>query len=338
MALNAEVLGALLERIRESRKELEDAELRQEELIALHDNVRDVAYADWDPSSFKKEDVRTWPPLLQRPETIFDYLDKLNQGVGYSHRLVIEHRYPEQHKPATVVSQPVIPDGGGNTIIQTMPPRQIISEDASRARGFWGGYFENQLKQRELKHLEQMRDLDQTIKKKDITTEVIQRDPIEMGNEILGALNATKQFVADVYLCWEGHMNRYFATQAHQNFRSRMSRLIGVIESFVFAATDLDIKEIRGTMTQQLHLYTRILEAQAQTPTTIQEITRPFREKGFDDKDLELDGSKRMHLGRDEAEEGEETIIDLSQLEDPTVAPENIEPLVPEEELDAEGN
>ena len=340
MSLDPMILTTLLERINEGRADLAKAEEKRDEVIALHDQLRDIAYVEWDEDDikgFKKGDRKTWPLVFQNQEAVFGALDQLNLGVGYLHELVITHRYPEMHQQETPIYQPAAPAApqGTSQVYVQQPPVQIQREDISKVRSFWTGFHERAIEKRRLEHIERIAELEALEKRKmpDITTAKVQRDPVEAHNELLAALNATKTFLADCYLCWEGnHKNHYFATQTHTNFRSRVSRLMGAIESFVYATMDLELKEIRNTLNQQMHLFTRILEAQAQQDVTIQEFHKPFKESGYGSLDLEPKTSKRMQL---EGSPEQPQVIDMApgQTELEITAPEPREVEEPEEEF-----
>ena len=148
-------------------------------------------------------------------------------------------------------------------------------------------------------------------------------DPLDVsGNRLIGALNAVKLFITDCYLCWPDRKNVYFATHTHEKFRSRIHRLLGVIESFFYAAMNLEIEEIRREISNQMHLYTSILQAQAGTPVTIQEFNRPFTQDGLSSDNFESYGKEKMKLGAPPAqmrlpalapkEEGEGEVLDLT--------------------------
>ncbi len=75
-----------------------------------------------------------------------------------------------------------------------------------------------------------------------------------------------------------------------------------------------------------MHLFTRILEAQAQQEVTIQEFHRPFKESGYGSLDLEPKTSKRTQM---KLEAPEQQAIDMSpqqtELEITTPEPREVE-------------
>ena len=97
MSLDPNIVKLLLEQIAESKKELNEAYKRKQDLIQLHDQLRDTVYANWDEEMFDKTNRDTWPPELRDSDVVLDLLDNLNEGVGYCHMLVIKHRYPDLH-------------------------------------------------------------------------------------------------------------------------------------------------------------------------------------------------------------------------------------------------
>lgn len=305
--LDPHILDAILERIIEAKQDLTKAEQKQDTIIAEHDTLRDYVYVDWNYTDFKRDNTDTYPPVLKHQALVLENLDSLNRGVGFVHELVIKYRYPElqpeqqqqqqeQQQTPMQMQQGMGMGGSGNPVVINAGNREpsIKREDASRVRSFWTGFHERKIEKMRLEHEERMA---QNTRRMDVTTEKVERDPIEGANELMAALNATKRYITDCFLVWDKHRNKYFAKQVHENFRARVARLLGVIESYVYAATDLAIKEIRHVMSQQTHYYTRILEAQAATPTTIQEINKPVSEKGYwSSDDFEVPGSQRQDV------------------------------------------
>ena len=89
-----------------------------------------------------------------------------------------------------------------------------------------------------------------------------------------------------------------FALNVHEALRDRLTRLLSTIESFCYAALDLEEDEINRQLLQQIGFFTRVLEAQAQAPVTIQEITRPYvGPRGVRDLDFEPPFSRRKGGG-----------------------------------------
>ena len=77
-----------------------------------------------------------------------------------------------------------------------------------------------------------------------------------------------------------------------------MTRLLSTIEAFCYAALYHDKDKINDQLLQQIGFFTRVLEAQAQAPVTIQEITRPYvGPRGVRDLDFEPPFSRRKGGG-----------------------------------------
>jgi len=285
MSLDPDITRTLLRRIKQSEQELDFVKDRQQEVIALNDRLRDLVYKEWKPAGFDPADRETWPPALRDQGVIMELLDNLNLGVGYTHELVIEHRYPELHrKPEPTPPAPQPQQQQAPVVVQTQPSAPA---EGGRVRSFWTGWWETRIERMRLQAME--RQLEARRVPMDVTTERVAEDPVDaMGSRLLGALNATKKFLTDCYLCWPSHVNRFYATLVHENFRARLSRLMGVIESFVYAATNLLIKELTQNINNQMGYFTRILEAQAGTPVTVQEFRRPYLGSGgLKDTDFE---------------------------------------------------
>jgi len=330
VSLDPNIVKLLLEQIAESKKELNEAYKRKQDLIQLHDQLRDTVYANWDEEKFDKANRDTWPPELRDSDVVLDLLDNLNEGVGYCHMLVIKHRYPDLHPvPAPPQqSQTQVPMPSSNqgqlgypiVLQQGQPP---IQQNVSR--GFWSGWHDRSVERMRMESQLKAYELSLLGRRE---TEVTSPnpgtlDPLDVsGNRLIGALNAVKLFITDCYLCWPDRKNVYFATHTHEKFRSRIHRLLGVIESFFYAAMNLEMEEIRREISNQMHLYTSILQAQAGTPVTIQEFNRPFTQDGLSSDNFESFGKEKMKLGAPPAqmrlpalapkEEGEGEVLDLT--------------------------
>jgi hypothetical protein len=331
VSLDPNIVKLLLEQIAESKKELNEAYKRKQDLIQLHDQLRDTVYANWDEEKFDKTNRDTWPPELRDSDVVLDLLDNLNEGVGYCHMLVIKHRYPDLH-PVPAPSQqsqtpmPMLSSNQGQpgypsiVLQQGQPP---IQQNVSK--GFWSGWHDRSIERMRMESQLKAYELSLLGRKE---TEVTSPnpgtlDPLDVsGNRLIGALNAVKQFITDCYLCWPDRKNVYFATHTHEKFRSRIHRLLGVIESFFYAAMNLEIEEIRREISNQMHLYTAILQAQAGTPVTIQEFNRPFTQDGLSSDNFESYGKEKMKLGAPPVQkqlqsqvsmtEGEGEVLDLT--------------------------
>ena len=331
MSLDPNIVKLLLEQIAESKKELAEAYRRKLDLVQLHDQLRDTVYTNWDETKFDKTNRDTWPAELRDSDVVLDLLDNLNEGVGYCHMLVIKHRYPDLHPVPTPAQQTQAPipqlsnQGQGQypfVIQQGQPP---IQQNVSK--GFWSGWHDRSIEKMRMEGQIKAYELSLLGRKE---TEVTSPnpgtlDPLDVsGNRLIGALNAVKQFYTDCILCWPDRKNVYFATHTHEKFRARIHRLLGVIESFFYAAMNLEIEEIRREISNQMHLYTSILQAQAGTPVTIQEFNRPFTQEGLTSDNFESSGSgPKMRLGAPPAskqlpppvegqEEGEGALLDLT--------------------------
>jgi len=293
MSLDKELVSNLLERIQEGKEDLEDLKQKIEDIRKKNDQLRKLLYREWDPSKFDPENPETYPPCLRDQEKVLKLLDQLNIGVGYAHKLVLEYRYPEQTpKPIQPLPAEKQEKREAPVIVQTAPQGAV--EQGYRVRSFWTGWHERAIEKMRLQYLREQAERERERPK--ILTEKVVRDPVEVGNELLAALNETKKFITDCYLCWPVHRNWAYALNVHEAFRARVTKLLTTIESFTHAALELEAKEVRHMMIAQTSYFTRILEAQAQAPVTIQEITRPYKEEGWRDMDFEPESRRRRRL------------------------------------------
>lgn len=307
--LDPKILGTILRRIEQSEQDVEWLKEKQREIIDLNDQLRAVVYQAWDPEKAKRggdggwvpfspDDPETWPPVLRDQGGILKKLDNLNVGVGLCHDLVIEHRYPELHRKPEPT--PPVNHYPGQ---QASPPPVVIQQqpaqtggDGSRVRSFAAGFWEHRIARMEIEHEERMEEA----RRRDlsVTTNRVPEDPIDaMGSRLVAELNVVKKKLNDYFLLWPDYRNRYFAAMVHADFRSRLSRLMGVIESFASSALDLWIKEQSQNLNNQMGHFTRILEAQAGVPVTIQEI-HGYRKEGVPMEEA-FDGRRRRPLLRE---------------------------------------
>jgi len=291
LSLSEDLLDALRDRIEACEKRLDELDERRENLKQTHDEVRKLLYAEWKPDGFNPDDPKTYPPCLRDQRHTLNLLDKLNEGVGYALKLVIKHRYPQNQQepppPPQPTSQPQQP-----IVIQT---GQQQEGGGPRVRSWWTGFWEVRLEKMRLQYLREMAEREAP---KAVTPRVV-RDPIEVGNELLASLHETKKFLCDCYLVWPVHRTAAFALNVHEALRDRLTRLLSTIESFCYAALDLEEDEINRQLLQQIGFFTRVLEAQAQAPVTIQEITRPYvGPRGVRDLDFEPPFSRRKGGGQ----------------------------------------
>ncbi len=289
MSLSEDIVRALLDRIESTEKRIDALSEKLEEIIALHDEIRKLLYQEWDPEGFEADDPKTFPPWARDHAEILSLLDELNRGVGYAMKFVIKHRYPGQHpvEVAPTPQPPPQPQPQQPIVIQTGQQQEGLG---SRVRSWWTGWWEVKLEKMRLDYLREMAEKEQP---KAVTPRVV-RDPIEIGNELLAVVHETKKFLCDCYLVWPVHRTAAFALNVHEALRDRVTRLLSTIEAFCTATKELEEDEINRQLLQQIGYFTRILEAQAQAPVTIQEITRPYLgERGLRDTDLEPPISRR---------------------------------------------
>jgi hypothetical protein len=279
VSLSEEFVEGLLDRIEACESRLDELEERRREIKEAHDQLRELLYEEWDPAGFDAADPQTYPSCLQDQGRVLGLLDELNRGVGYAIKLVIKHRYPGRHPEQPPPTQPPPqPQSPQPIVLQTQPQQQ---SEATRVRSWWTGWWEVRL---EKMRLEYLRELAERETPRAVTGRVV-RDPIEVGNELLAALHETKKFLSDCYLCWPIHRNQAFALNLHEAFRDRVSRLLSTVEAFCYAALELEADEINRQLLQQIGYFTRVLEAQAQAPVTIQEI-HGYRPGGISPEDV----------------------------------------------------
>ena len=289
MSLSEDLIDALRDRIEACEKRLEELDERREYMKETHDEVRKLLYDEWRPEKFDPDDPKTYPPCLRNQRHTLNLLDKLNEAVGYALKFVIKYRYPRNQQepppPVQSTSQPQQP-----IVIQT---GQQQEGGGSRVRSWWTGFWEVRLEKMRLQYL---RELAEREAPKAVTPRVV-RDPIEVGNELLAALHETKKFLNDCYLVWPIHRTWAFALNVHEALRDRLTRLLSTIEAFCYAALDQEKDRINDQLLQQIGFFTRVLEAQAQAPVTIQEISRLYSERGYRDLDFEPRITKRRGGG-----------------------------------------
>ena len=290
MSLSDELVRSLLDRVEENQDEMTKLEERIVEIKEVNDVLRDALYGEWsdDEEIFTPYKKESWPPCFRNQSNILTALDGLHEGVGLAHKLVLEYRYPEQKPPPIPFEllQPREPQPSSNpVVVQTQPPPQ---QEASRVRSVFTGFHERAINRDWIKYLRDRDELDRQARPQILTSEVV-RDPVEVGNELLAALNETKEFLTNCYRVWPRRRNRYFALNVHETLRQRVTKLLTIVESFTHAAMELERKEIRHQIIAQTSNFTRILEAQAMAPATIQQITNPYKESGWRDTDFDPD-------------------------------------------------
>ena len=290
MSLSDELVQSLLDRVEENQAEMTKLEERIVEVKEVNDVLRDALYREWSNNDevFHPSKKESWPPCFRNQSDILTALDGLHEGVGLAHKLVLEYRYPEQKPPSIPVEflQPrESKPPPSSVIVQTQPQSQ---QEASRVRSVFTGFHERAINRDWINYLRERDDLDRQARPQILTAEVV-RDPVEVGNELLAALNETKEFLTNCYRVWPRRRNRYFALNVHETLRQRVTKLLTIVESFTHAAMELERKEIRHQIIAQTSNFTRILEAQAMAPATIQQITNPYKESGWRDTDFDPD-------------------------------------------------
>jgi hypothetical protein len=290
VSLSDELVQSLLDRVEENQAEMTKLEERIVEIKEVNDVLRDALYGEWsdDEEIFTPSKNESWPPCFKNQSNILTALDGLHEGVGLAHKLVLEYRYPEQKSPPILV-EPLQPRESqplpSQVVVQTQPPPQ---QEASRVRSVFTGFHERAINRDWINYLREKDDLDRQARSQILTSEVV-RDPVEVGNELLAALNETKEFITNCYRIWPRRRNRFFALNVHETLRQRVAKLLTIVESFTYAEMELERKEIRHQIIAQTSNFTRILEAQAMAPATIQQITNPYKESGWRDTDFDQD-------------------------------------------------
>jgi len=295
VSLSDELVQSLLDRVEENQAEMTKLEERIVEVKEVNDILRDALYGEWprlgEPFEPSRKD--SWPPCFMNQSEILTALDGLHEGVGLAHKLVLEYRYPDQKPPPIPFEllQPREPQHPPTpVIVQTQPQPQ---QEASRVKSVFTGFHERAINRDWIEYLRDKDELDRQARPQILTAEVV-RDPVEVGNELLAALNETKEFLTNCYRIWPRRRNRYFALNVHETLRQRVAKLLTIVESFTHAAMELERKEIRHQIIAQTSNFTRILEAQAMAPATIQQITNPYKESGWRDTDFDPDQTQSL--------------------------------------------
>ena len=281
------LVAELLKRLAETQTELTKLETDAKDAVSAHDAIRNLLYVDWDHTDFDPKDAKTYPPCLKKSKNILEALDKLSKGISYAHRMVIEYRYPEFSRKTEPI-QPAKPTP--ETQERPNPPVVVTqgnaAQDMTRVRSVWTGWWEARIAKMELESRERLAVQQRKIETPRILSNNVVRDPIEMGNEFIAVLNETKGFYSDCLLQWPRRRNRYFALSVHSTMRERFTKLLTVVESFIYVATALQQKEIMNNLIAQTSHFTRIIEAYALGGVSIQQFTRPYSRDGYSDRNL----------------------------------------------------